>query len=198
MSAARPANSHDVIILGAGAAGLMCAGVAARRGRSVLVLEQARHPGEKIRISGGGRCNFTNLHTSPANFLSRQSAVLPFGAERIHPARLHRAGRDIRHRLAREDARAIVLRWLVAADHRHAEGRMPRRAIAPRRSHLGDREKRRAALSSQRIKANFAAARWWSPPAARRFRKWARADSATGSPNNSASRSCRRARRWCR
>jgi predicted Rossmann fold flavoprotein len=64
-------NNYDVIILGAGAAGLMCAGIAARRGRSVLVLEQARHPGEKIRISGGGRCNFTNLHTSPANFLSR-------------------------------------------------------------------------------------------------------------------------------
>lgn len=63
-------NVHDVIILGAGAAGLMCAGVAGQRGRSVLVLEQARHPAEKIRISGGGRCNFTNLHTTPANFLS--------------------------------------------------------------------------------------------------------------------------------
>jgi predicted Rossmann fold flavoprotein len=63
-------HSHDVIILGAGAAGLMCAAIAGQRGRRVLVLEQARHPGEKIRISGGGRCNFTNLHTSPANFLS--------------------------------------------------------------------------------------------------------------------------------
>jgi predicted Rossmann fold flavoprotein len=61
---------HDVIILGAGAAGLMCASVAGKRGRSVLLLEQSRHPAEKIRISGGGRCNFTNLHTSPANFLS--------------------------------------------------------------------------------------------------------------------------------
>jgi len=71
MNAARPANGHDVIILGAGAAGLMCAGVAARRGRSVLLLEQARHPGEKIRISGGGRCNFTNVHCRPENFLSR-------------------------------------------------------------------------------------------------------------------------------
>ena len=72
MTAASHASSksHDVIILGAGAAGLMCAGVAGQRGRSVLVLEQARHPGEKIRISGGGRCNFTNLHASPANFLS--------------------------------------------------------------------------------------------------------------------------------
>jgi predicted Rossmann fold flavoprotein len=63
-------NSYDVIILGAGAAGLMCAGIAGQRGRSVLVIEQSRHPAEKIRISGGGRCNFTNLHTSPANFLS--------------------------------------------------------------------------------------------------------------------------------
>jgi predicted Rossmann fold flavoprotein len=63
-------SSHDVIVLGAGAAGLMCAGIAAKRGRSVLILEQARHAGEKIRISGGGRCNFTNLHTTPANFLS--------------------------------------------------------------------------------------------------------------------------------
>jgi predicted Rossmann fold flavoprotein len=64
-------NDYDVIILGAGGAGLMCAGVAGRRGRSVLLLEQSRSPGEKIRISGGGRCNFTNLHTSPANFLSQ-------------------------------------------------------------------------------------------------------------------------------
>ena len=70
MSAAAPSDVYDVIILGAGAAGLMCAGVAAKRGRSVLVLEQARKPGEKIRISGGGRCNFTNLRTTPANFLS--------------------------------------------------------------------------------------------------------------------------------
>ena len=61
---------HDVIILGAGAAGLMCAAVAGQRGRRVLLLEQSRHPAEKIRISGGGRCNFTNLHTTPANFLS--------------------------------------------------------------------------------------------------------------------------------
>jgi predicted Rossmann fold flavoprotein len=70
MSDTRPSNGYDVIILGAGAAGLMCAGAAAKRGRSVLVLEQARHPAEKIRISGGGRCNFTNLHATPANFLS--------------------------------------------------------------------------------------------------------------------------------
>jgi predicted Rossmann fold flavoprotein len=63
-------NSYDVIVLGAGAAGLMCASIAGQRGRSVLLLEQAGQPAEKIRISGGGRCNFTNLHTTPANFLS--------------------------------------------------------------------------------------------------------------------------------
>jgi predicted Rossmann fold flavoprotein len=70
MTQDRRSPQHDVIILGAGAAGLMCAGIAGHRGRSVLLLEQARQPGEKIRISGGGRCNFTNLHASPANFLS--------------------------------------------------------------------------------------------------------------------------------
>jgi predicted Rossmann fold flavoprotein len=63
-------SAFDVIVLGAGAAGLMCAAVAGARDKRVLVLEQSRQPAEKIRISGGGRCNFTNLHTSPANFLS--------------------------------------------------------------------------------------------------------------------------------
>jgi len=63
-------QKYDVIILGAGAAGLMCAIEAGKRGRRVLVLERADRIGKKILISGGGRCNFTNLHTSPENFLS--------------------------------------------------------------------------------------------------------------------------------
>lgn len=62
---------YDAIIIGAGAAGLFCAAEAGKRGRRVLVLDKAKAPGEKIRISGGGRCNFTNIHTSPAQFLSR-------------------------------------------------------------------------------------------------------------------------------
>nr|WP_084783917.1 NAD(P)/FAD-dependent oxidoreductase [Marinobacterium aestuarii] len=62
--------SRDVIIIGAGAAGLMCAATAGYRGRSVLLLEHSNKIGRKILMSGGGRCNFTNLHNSPANYLS--------------------------------------------------------------------------------------------------------------------------------
>ena len=63
-------KTWDAIIVGGGAAGLFCAGVAGQLGKKVLVLDHAEVLGEKIRISGGGRCNFTNLHSSPANFLS--------------------------------------------------------------------------------------------------------------------------------
>ncbi|WP_210013888.1 BaiN/RdsA family NAD(P)/FAD-dependent oxidoreductase [Pseudomonas palmensis] len=63
-------RSTEVIIIGAGAAGLMCAIHAANRGRQVLLLDHANKPGKKILMSGGGRCNFTNLYTEPANFLS--------------------------------------------------------------------------------------------------------------------------------
>jgi predicted Rossmann fold flavoprotein len=60
----------DVVILGAGAAGLFCAGIAGQRGLSVLLIDHAEKLAEKIRISGGGRCNFTNREAGPANFLS--------------------------------------------------------------------------------------------------------------------------------
>ena len=62
--------NKDVVIVGAGAAGLMCAIEAGKRGRSVLLIDHATKLAEKIRISGGGRCNFTNLYTKPENFLS--------------------------------------------------------------------------------------------------------------------------------
>ena len=61
----------DVVIIGAGAAGLMCAIEAGKLGRRVLVLDHAKKLAEKIRISGGGRCNFTNLHTDAEMFLSQ-------------------------------------------------------------------------------------------------------------------------------
>ncbi|HEY6488992.1 MAG: NAD(P)/FAD-dependent oxidoreductase [Terracidiphilus sp.] len=65
-----PIRRCDILVLGAGAAGLMCAAVAGQRGRSVALLEHNAQPGRKILISGGGRCNFTNIHCTPANFLS--------------------------------------------------------------------------------------------------------------------------------
>lgn len=61
----------DVAVIGAGAAGMMCAAVAGQRGKSVILIDHAEKLAEKIRISGGGRCNFTNLHAGPANFLSQ-------------------------------------------------------------------------------------------------------------------------------
>ena len=64
-------ESFDAIVVGAGAAGMMCAGVAGQRGRRVLLVEHHAAIGEKIRISGGGRCNFTNIHAGPANYLSQ-------------------------------------------------------------------------------------------------------------------------------
>src|SRR4051812_25139607 len=66
----KAAEAFDVIVLGAGAAGLMCALTAGQRGRSVLLLDHAVQVGAKILISGGGRCNFTNLHCAPDRFLS--------------------------------------------------------------------------------------------------------------------------------
>jgi len=65
-----PAHHADTLIIGAGAAGLMCAITAAQRGRRVIVLEGSNKVGKKILMSGGGRCNFTNLHISPERFLS--------------------------------------------------------------------------------------------------------------------------------
>jgi predicted Rossmann fold flavoprotein len=77
---------REVIVVGAGAAGLMCAIEAGRRGRSVLVLEHAERPGKKILISGGGRCNFTNLHATPENFLSGNPDFCKSALARYTPA----------------------------------------------------------------------------------------------------------------
>ena len=64
-------NKYDVIIIGAGAAGMMCAIESGKRGKSVLLVDHAAKIAEKIRISGGGRCNFTNINTNPKNFISQ-------------------------------------------------------------------------------------------------------------------------------
>ncbi|HEY1527325.1 MAG TPA: NAD(P)/FAD-dependent oxidoreductase [Candidatus Angelobacter sp.] len=79
-------QSFDVVILGAGAAGLMCAIEAGKRGRRVVVLERAECIGKKILISGGGRCNFTNLHCRPENFISANPHFAKSALARYTPA----------------------------------------------------------------------------------------------------------------
>src|SRR5438309_10715892 len=76
----------NAIILGGGAAGLMCALEAGKRGRRVAVLERAERIGKKILISGGGRCNFTNLHCRPENFISSNPHFAKSALARCTPA----------------------------------------------------------------------------------------------------------------
>ena len=78
-------EQFDVVIVGAGAAGMMCAIEAGKRGRRVLVIDHAKAAGEKIRISGGGRCNFTNLHTAPGNFISNNPSFAISALRRYGP-----------------------------------------------------------------------------------------------------------------
>lgn len=78
-------QQRDVVIIGAGAAGLMCAATAAYRGRSVQVLDHANKAGKKILMSGGGRCNFTNLNSTPANFLSENPSFCISALKRYTP-----------------------------------------------------------------------------------------------------------------
>ncbi len=93
------ARKFDVVVLGAGAAGLMCAATAGQRGRRVALLEHGGQPGRKILISGGGRCNFTNLHCGPGNFLSNNK----------HFAKSALAGYEPRHFIELVDRYGI--RW---------------------------------------------------------------------------------------
>ena len=78
-------QKYGAIVLGAGAAGLMCAIEAGKRGRQVLVLERSERVGKKILISGGGRCNFTNVHTTPENFISANPHFAKSALARYRP-----------------------------------------------------------------------------------------------------------------
>lgn len=87
MNARQTVTAHyDTVIIGGGAAGVFCAIEAGRRGRRVLLLEKSKAVGEKIRISGGGRCNFTNIHTSPANYLSNNPHFCVSALKRYTPS----------------------------------------------------------------------------------------------------------------
>jgi len=98
------AKQFDVAVIGAGAAGMMCAAVAAQRGKRVVLIDHAEKLAEKIRISGGGRCNFTNINTAPANFLSDNPHFCKSALSRYTPQdflaliKKHRIGYNEKHR----------------------------------------------------------------------------------------------------
>ena len=96
-------QQFDLIVIGAGAAGMMCAAVAGQRGKRVLIVDHAVKLAEKIRISGGGRCNFTNLHASPQNFLSENPHFCKSALARYTP----------------QDFLALVKRYKIAFHEKH-------------------------------------------------------------------------------
>jgi predicted Rossmann fold flavoprotein len=117
------AEPYDVLVVGAGAAGMMCAIEAGRRGRRVLVVDHAAKPGEKIRISGGGRCNFTNTGTSVANFLGENPRFAASALKRFTQqdfiARVDKAGiawhEKTLGQLFCDDSAKLIVRMLTDA-----------------------------------------------------------------------------------
>jgi len=87
------AGAFDVVVIGAGAAGMMCAAQAGQRGRRVALIDHVATIGEKIRISGGGRCNFTNVDASPSRYLSSDPG---FAGEALDAVEAVMAGRGTR------------------------------------------------------------------------------------------------------
>jgi len=96
-------NQFDVAVIGAGAAGMMCAAVAGQRGKKVVLIDHASHLAEKIRISGGGRCNFTNLYAGPQNYLSENPHFCRSALSRYTP----------------QDFIALVKRYRIAYHEKH-------------------------------------------------------------------------------
>ena len=124
----------DVAVIGAGAAGMMCAAVAGQRGRRVMLIDHAEKLAEKIRISGGGRCNFTNLHTSPANFLSQNPHFCKSALARYTPqdflaiVKRHRIGYHEKHKgqlFCDDSAEQIIAMLKAECDTGQVQWRMP-------------------------------------------------------------------------
>jgi predicted Rossmann fold flavoprotein len=116
------ARQFDVAVIGAGAAGMMCAAVAAQRGKRVVLIDHAAKLAEKIRISGGGRCNFTNINTAPANFLSANPHFAKSALSRYTPhdfialVKKHRIAHHEKHRgqLFCDDSAEQIIQMLKA------------------------------------------------------------------------------------
>ena len=111
------AKQFDVAVIGAGAAGMMCAAVAAQQGKRVVLIDHAAKLAEKIRISGGGRCNFTNIHAGPQHFLSDNPHFCKSALSRYTPqdflalVKKHRIGYHEKHKgqqFCNESAEQII------------------------------------------------------------------------------------------
>ncbi len=127
-------KNYDAIIIGAGAAGMMCAATAGQRGQHVLLIDHYHKLGEKIRISGGGRCNFTNINTKPENFLSQnphfaRSALARYTPNDFiklvesHKIRYHE--KTLGQLFCDESATEIIQMLKIECDRGHVEWRMP-------------------------------------------------------------------------
>ena len=128
------AEQVDVAVIGAGAAGMMCAAVAGQRGRRVMLIDHAEKLAEKIRISGGGRCNFTNINTSPANFLSQNPHFCKSALARYTPddflslIKRYRIGYHEKHKgqlFCDESAEQIIAMLKAECDLGNVHWRMP-------------------------------------------------------------------------
>jgi predicted Rossmann fold flavoprotein len=116
------AKQFDVAVIGAGAAGMMCASVAGQRGKSVVLVDHATRLAEKIRISGGGRCNFTNINAAPQNFLSENPHFCKSALSRYTPqdflglVKKHRIAYHEKHRgqLFCDDSSEQIIQMLKA------------------------------------------------------------------------------------
>ena len=128
------AKQYDVAVIGAGAAGMMCAAIAAQRGKRVVLIDHAAKLAEKIRISGGGRCNFTNVNTTPQNFLSDNPHFCKSALSRYTPQdflvllRKHRIAYHEKHKgqlFCDESAEKIIEMLKDECAAGHVEWRMP-------------------------------------------------------------------------
>ncbi len=170
-----PAASRqfDVIVLGAGAAGLMCAAVAGQRGRRVALLEHNGQPGRKILISGGGRCNFTNLHCAPNNFFSENEHFCKSALALYQPRHfielVDRYGiawheKTLGQLFCDHSSRAIVEMLLAECERGGVEVVLNARGIA-----VESTGRFRVAVLRR---ASSARKRWWWPPEGSRFPSW--------------------------
>ncbi len=134
MSNASTPQKYDVVVIGAGAAGMMCASVAGQRGTRVLLIDHYHRLGEKIRISGGGRCNFTNIHTKPEHFLSQNPDFCRSALARYSPqdfVKLVESHHIAYHektlgQLFCDDSATQIIQMLkIECDRGHVDWRMP-------------------------------------------------------------------------